>query len=159
PPDLEEAYEAVLQAVRNGELSEERIDASVLRILQLKERLGLFAELLVDPAQVPATVGKAEHKGLAARIALDSVTVVKNASGRLPLRLSAGQPGRGSGCGRPSTAELAEARAQGTAVRVLATGPAPSDAAIRAGAQTARAVHLVIAVTPNAYNRPEPQGR
>lgn len=157
PPDLEEAYEAVLQAVRNGELSEERIDASVLRILQLKERLGLFAELLVDPAQVPATVGKPEHKGLAARIALDSVTVVKNASGRLPLRVGEVQRVLVTGWGQATTAGLAAALAEEMDVRVLATGPAPSEAAIRAAAETARAVDLVIAVTANAYIRPEQQ--
>lgn len=76
PADLEEAYQSVLQAIRSGELSEARIDASVLRILQLKERLGLFAGPLVNPAQVTVTVGKPEHKALAARIALDSVALV-----------------------------------------------------------------------------------
>lgn len=36
---LEEAYSAVLEAVRNGEIDQERIDESVLRILRAKERL------------------------------------------------------------------------------------------------------------------------
>ena len=36
PKDLEEAYEAVLSAVRNGTISEDRIDQSVLRILRVK---------------------------------------------------------------------------------------------------------------------------
>ena len=42
PPDLQVAYEAVVAAVESGEISEERIDASVLRVLRLKEQLGLL---------------------------------------------------------------------------------------------------------------------
>lgn len=37
PEDFKEAYEAVVSAVKNGELTEERIDESVFRILTLKE--------------------------------------------------------------------------------------------------------------------------
>ncbi len=40
PPDLEVAYRALTSAVRQGEISAERLDRSVLRILRLKERLG-----------------------------------------------------------------------------------------------------------------------
>ncbi len=36
------AYEGVLEAVRTGEISRERLDESVLRILELKERYGLL---------------------------------------------------------------------------------------------------------------------
>lgn len=40
PPDLGIAYGALKAAVERGEISPERLDQSVLRILQLKERLG-----------------------------------------------------------------------------------------------------------------------
>lgn len=40
--DFENQYPAVLQALRDGVLTEERIDESVLRILRWKERLGLL---------------------------------------------------------------------------------------------------------------------
>lgn len=42
PSDLPAAVNAVCNAVRSGEISEERINESVLRILQLKKKLGLF---------------------------------------------------------------------------------------------------------------------
>lgn len=42
PEDLVEAYDAVEQAVLDGEIREERLNESVLRILQLKERYGLL---------------------------------------------------------------------------------------------------------------------
>ncbi|MEZ5409971.1 MAG: glycoside hydrolase family 3 N-terminal domain-containing protein [Acidimicrobiales bacterium] len=40
PPDLGVAYRAITSAVERGEISPERLDQSVLRILRLKERLG-----------------------------------------------------------------------------------------------------------------------
>ena len=42
PWDYEAAFSAVLDAVNSGAISQERLDESVLRILQLKERLGLL---------------------------------------------------------------------------------------------------------------------
>ena len=42
PEDFEESYEAVLSAVQSGEISMERLDESVLRILRLKEAQGLL---------------------------------------------------------------------------------------------------------------------
>lgn len=42
PEDPEAAAEALLDAVGNGELTEERIDESVLRVLELKEQRGLL---------------------------------------------------------------------------------------------------------------------
>ena len=38
PEDLPEAYDALLSAVEKGTISQERLDQSVLRILQLKEK-------------------------------------------------------------------------------------------------------------------------
>lgn len=42
PGDFEEAYNAVLEAVQNGTLTEQRIDESVYRILSLKQAYGLL---------------------------------------------------------------------------------------------------------------------
>lgn len=42
PEDFEEAAQGVYEAVQSGRLSEERIDESVLRILQKKQELGLL---------------------------------------------------------------------------------------------------------------------
>lgn len=44
PQSVSQAYSAILAAVENGELTEERINESVLRILTLKYRLGLIEE-------------------------------------------------------------------------------------------------------------------
>ncbi len=42
PPDLASAYDALLDAVRSEDLSAERLDESVARILHLKHKLGLL---------------------------------------------------------------------------------------------------------------------
>jgi beta-N-acetylhexosaminidase len=42
PPDLAVAYEALRTAVETGEIIESRLDQSVLRVLRLKEHLGLL---------------------------------------------------------------------------------------------------------------------
>ena len=42
PYSLPEAFDALVQAVETGEISQERIDESVLRILTLKEMFGLL---------------------------------------------------------------------------------------------------------------------
>ena len=42
PEDFREAFEAVIDAVENGVISEERINESVYRILLLKEKYGLL---------------------------------------------------------------------------------------------------------------------
>lgn len=42
PADLEEAFDAVMEAVQNGTISEERLDESVTRILTLKQKAGLL---------------------------------------------------------------------------------------------------------------------
>ena len=39
PEDLTSAYSGLLQAVRDGEITEERIDESVRRILEAKQKI------------------------------------------------------------------------------------------------------------------------
>ncbi|WP_244312990.1 glycoside hydrolase family 3 protein [Microbispora hainanensis] len=49
PPNLPKAYDAVLAAVKSGRISERRLDQSVLRILRLKEKRGVFGPIRTDP--------------------------------------------------------------------------------------------------------------
>ncbi|MDR6224694.1 glycoside hydrolase family 3 protein [Desmospora profundinema] len=79
--------EAVVKAVRDGTISEKRIDQSVTRILKVKKKYKLFRERYVDVEQVPQRVGTPEHREKAERWARRSVTLVKNDEGLLPLHL------------------------------------------------------------------------
>ncbi|MCY9657669.1 beta-N-acetylhexosaminidase [Paenibacillus chondroitinus] len=76
------AIDAIEQAVKEGRLSEARIDASVQRLLALKERRGLFAPQTGSAAEV----GTAEHCAVAQRLSEASITLVKDEQGLLPLK-------------------------------------------------------------------------
>ena len=45
PADFHTAYEAVLNGVRDGKISEERIDESVVRILRAKRKMEKMKEV------------------------------------------------------------------------------------------------------------------
>jgi beta-N-acetylhexosaminidase len=86
PPDVGVAVRAVVGAVEAGRIPEARLDASVLRILHLKEELGLHVTSKVPVEGVAARVGIPEHGDLAREIAERSMTVLRNERGLLPLR-------------------------------------------------------------------------
>ena len=85
PPDLEAARDGIVDAVRSGRLSEERVDRSVLRVLSAKEQLGLERERIVDLGRMRATVGVRPHLAVARAVANRSVTVLKDERELLPL--------------------------------------------------------------------------
>jgi beta-glucosidase len=90
---------AVLEAVRQGLVSERRIDQSVRRILRLKFQLGLFDHPYVDPDKADAAV-KA-NRDLARKAAGESITLLRNADGALPLKTGLGKivvTGPSAGC-------------------------------------------------------------
>ena len=76
PMDLE-FTEHLLALVKEGTISEERINQSVRRILMMKKKLGLF-ESLGFPPPLTAYPGKENFEGSAARAALESITLLKN---------------------------------------------------------------------------------
>lgn len=78
-----EGYNALLKAVENGEISEDRINESVKRILTLKENAGLFENPYADGKKALKTVGRKEHKKLICDLAQKSVSVIRNKN--LPL--------------------------------------------------------------------------
>jgi beta-N-acetylhexosaminidase len=86
PPDVGRAVEGIVDAVRSGRLSEARIDASVRRILETKESLGLNAQRFVPLDRVGSLVGIPEHIAIADGIAEHSITLLKNGNNLLPLR-------------------------------------------------------------------------
>lgn len=86
PDDVPVVIDAVVEAVRTGELTESRIDESVLRILNAKQQLGLHANAQVDIERLPEIVGTSDHLRIAAEAAERSITAVRNNDGLLPLR-------------------------------------------------------------------------
>jgi beta-N-acetylhexosaminidase len=85
PPDVGEAVTAIVEAVESGRISEVRLDQSVMRILRLKEELGLHESPLVDTGEIPERVGIPEHMERAQEVADRSITLLRNEDDLLPL--------------------------------------------------------------------------
>ena len=80
-----EMVPALISAVKDGLIPMERIDDAVRRILRMKIRLGLFDKPITKPEDYPAFASPA-HEALALRAAEESITLLKNEEGLLPLR-------------------------------------------------------------------------
>jgi beta-N-acetylhexosaminidase len=86
PSDLEGSYDGILKAVKRGDISEARIDESVLKILRLKASVGLNKARLVDIDALKFAVSKPENLSRAQEIADSAVTLVRENRQTLPLR-------------------------------------------------------------------------
>ncbi|GAB4573721.1 MAG: hypothetical protein Kow0077_16920 [Anaerolineae bacterium] len=84
PYDYSSFIGTLTKAVENGDVSLERIDDAVRRILRVKFELGLFEHPLGDPALLE-TVGSPEHREVARQAVRESLVLLKNDSGVLPL--------------------------------------------------------------------------
>jgi beta-N-acetylhexosaminidase len=77
---------ALLAAVRSGRVSEERLDESVLRVLEAKLRRGIVPGAVAAPVVPDAAVlNSAQHRGLALEVARKAVTLQRDESHLLPL--------------------------------------------------------------------------
>ncbi len=85
PPDTKAAIDAIEEAVRRGEMTEERINESVRRILHAKHRLGLAARRTVDVAAVNNAIERPEAMEEARRTAEHSITLLRNDKSLLQL--------------------------------------------------------------------------
>ncbi len=85
PPNLRVAYGGVMAAVADGEITEERIDDSVRRILAQKAERGVLTDPMIDLEAVADVMATPEHYATAAEIADDSITLLGNDAGLLPL--------------------------------------------------------------------------
>lgn len=92
PANLDASYQAILQAVRSGEISQSRLDESVLKILTAKAELGLTKNRFVDATAVPRLVGAPQNLAIGQRISDDSVTLVRDNGKLLPLTAWAAHP-------------------------------------------------------------------
>ncbi len=73
------------EALREGEIPLELVDRAVARVLELKFRLGLFDYPFVDVASVAEQTDRPSQATLARTMAENSVVLLKNDGGVLPL--------------------------------------------------------------------------
>ncbi|MFD3787418.1 glycoside hydrolase family 3 protein [Streptomyces cyaneofuscatus] len=158
PPNLSVAWNAVLEAVRGGEISAARIEESVLRILRLKSKLGLFRDPFVSGRGVDRTVGIRKHLLDADRIAERTTTLLADPGALLPLSrrthrrllVVGADPASPSGTTGPPTTTLAGAFTElGFTATVLSTGTAPNQAKIAEAVTAAQGRDAVVVATYN----------
>lgn len=87
---LDAIIDGVEAAVNNGEISEERLNDAVRRILTVKENRGIldWSENNYSLDQAKAVVGSKDNRELEREIAAKAVTVVKNENEILPLNIT-----------------------------------------------------------------------
>jgi beta-glucosidase len=88
PEDWKALLANTLEQVRSGEIEQSRIDDAVRRILRVKMRAGLFTG--GRPSSRPqagdaSLVGAADHRSLAREAVRQSLVLLKNGEGLLPL--------------------------------------------------------------------------
>ncbi|MFD8890991.1 glycoside hydrolase family 3 protein [Streptomyces sp. Sge12] len=151
-PDLGLAIRSVRAAVESGELTQARIEESVLRILELKARRGLFDEAYTTGREIDSLVGVQQHLDAADTIAAATTTLLANPGGLVPLDATSGprllvtgtDPVSPTGTTGPPTVVLAR---ELTALGCRATAVPP------ARAVAAAAGHAAVLVC--TYNVPE----
>jgi beta-N-acetylhexosaminidase len=86
PPDLAASYDSMLKAVRGGEISQQRLDRSVLKILKIKGGLGLNKSRTVDLGAIATAVGKPGNIAFGQQVADAAITLVRDNGRVLPLK-------------------------------------------------------------------------
>lgn len=158
PPNIDVAYHGVLAAVRSGEITEERLDESVLRILRIKDKVGLLGgSPYVSLKEVDRVVGARRHRLAAARIAERTTTLLVNEDEALPLGrrqrkllVVGASPAFPTDATRTTVPELAQAFDElGYSTTHLATGRAPDAAKIDEAVAAAQGRDAVVVTTDN----------
>ncbi len=89
--NAEEDYKYMLEGYKNGTITEERLQEALEHILGMKAKLGLHKNEPVseeDAIEGLKVIGCEVHKNIAAKIADDTVTLVKDTQNLLPVNVS-----------------------------------------------------------------------
>jgi beta-N-acetylhexosaminidase len=88
PADADAAFRGVIAAVKNGRLTEQRIEQSARKILAAKYDLGLVKQRITPIDEIDRIVSGRQAGLLAEEIARHALTLVRNDAGLLPLKLT-----------------------------------------------------------------------
>lgn len=147
PPDTELAFNSVLDAIESGELTEERINESVERILSLKHKRGIVDNPIVDEGKIDDIVGTDEHREFAANASDQTTTLVQN-DDTLPLSADAGTNTLVVGNGEDTVTDVADQfNDRGLDATSQHTGLEPDQVAIDEAVEAADQSDLVVVTT------------
>lgn len=76
----------LIESIRQGAVSEARLDSAVANVLRLKFKMGLFEKPYVDPGLAKSGVRTTEHIKLARQVARESIILLKNRNNILPFK-------------------------------------------------------------------------
>jgi beta-glucosidase len=79
------AFPYLVEAVKTGRISEQKIDESVRILLTNKFKLGLFDKPYVDPDWAEKICDSNEHRALALEMSKESIVLLKNEKSTLPF--------------------------------------------------------------------------
>lgn len=82
--NADEDYESMREGLKNGVLSQKRLDEAVMRILATKAALNLHIDLHLSEDNL-SIIGREDHIELSKKISKDSITLVKNEDKLFPL--------------------------------------------------------------------------
>jgi beta-glucosidase len=80
-----DAYNTLINQVREGKVSQRDVGRAVARVLRLKFLTGLFDDPSVDPEYAEKITNNAEHQQLALKAAHEAIILLKNQNNLLPL--------------------------------------------------------------------------
>lgn len=87
PYQAAEVMEYIVTAVENGDVSQERIDDAVMRILRVKFEMGLFDDPMQENVKKYVTsLGSKEYRDIAEQLVEKSLVLVKNDNNVLPIK-------------------------------------------------------------------------
>lgn len=110
PERFDEAREIIADAVKNGDISEERVNDAVTRIIKVKKDFGYFDDPLFENISTKQSdVGSQEYRDIAEQMVEESLVLLKNDNDVLPLK-------------------------EGSSVYII--GPASDDASVQCGGWT-----------------------
>ncbi|MCP2251802.1 beta-N-acetylhexosaminidase [Prauserella aidingensis] len=151
PPDLDVAVDGVLDAVKSGRITEERIDESVLRILELKQKRGIPEAPMANIGAVDKKVGTPDNRATVQAATDKAATLLSNDDRVLPLS------GQGKTLvtgwnnldypGYPARPVESLAAKLGDSATALPTGAEPDEATIRRAVNAAGDADTVVVLT------------
>ncbi len=84
---FEEAKQIIIDAVGSGEITEERINDAVTRIIRVKKNEGIFDDPLFDNLKTEQNeTGSLEYRKVAEQLVEESLVLLKNENETLPLK-------------------------------------------------------------------------